>query len=86
VAVAKVEESKITNEYTILNEELGLPAKPSTLTMYIPRLASELDCLDRIRRRARTLAEVADDAGVTTSVHPIGFATVCLYMQLCSSE
>ena len=42
VAVATVGESRITNAYKTLNEELGLPAKPATPTMYIPRLASEL--------------------------------------------
>ena len=79
VAVAKVGESQVTNAYKTLNEELGLPAKPATPTMYIPRLASELDCPDRIRRRARVLAEEAEDAGVTTGVHPAGFAAACLY-------
>jgi transcription initiation factor TFIIB len=79
VAVATVGESRITNAYKTLNEELRLPAKPATPTMYIPRLASELDCPDRIRRRARTLAEAAEDAGVTMGVHPAGFAAACLY-------
>lgn len=79
VAVAKVGESRVTNAYKTLNEELGLPAKPATPTMYIPRLASELDCPDRIRRRARALAEATEDAGVTTGVHPAGFAAACLY-------
>lgn len=60
------------------NEELGLPVKPATPTMHIPWLASELDCSDRVRRRARTLAEEAKVAGMTTGVHPIGFATACL--------
>ena len=79
VAVATVGESRITNAYKTLNEELGLPAKPVMPTMYIPRLASKLDCPDRIRRRARTLAEAAEDAGVTTGAHPAGFAAACLY-------
>jgi transcription initiation factor TFIIB len=79
VAVAKVEESRVTNASKTLNEELGLPAPPATPTMYIPRLASDLDCPDRIRRRARALAEAAEDAGVTTGVHPAGFAAACLH-------
>jgi transcription initiation factor TFIIB len=62
-----------------LNEELGLPAKSSTPMMYISRLASDLNCPDRIRRRARALAEAAEDAGVTTGVHPAGFAAARLY-------
>jgi transcription initiation factor TFIIB len=79
VAVATVGESRVTNAYKTLNEELGLPAKPATPTMYIPRLASDLDCPERIRRRARALAEAAEDAGVTTGLHPAGFAAACLY-------
>ena len=79
VAVATVGESRITNAYKTLNEELGLPAKPATPTLYIPRLASDLDCPERIRCRARALAEAAEDAGVTTGVHPGGFAAACLY-------
>jgi len=79
VAVATVGESLIADAYKTLNEELGRPAKPATPTMYVPRLASDLDCPEQIRRRARALAEAAEDAGVTTGVHPAGFAAACLY-------
>jgi len=72
-------ESRITNAYKTLNEELGLPAKPATPTMCIARLASDLDCPERIRRRARALVEAAEDTGVTTGVYPAGFAAACLY-------
>lgn len=47
--------------------------------MFVPRLASDLECPDAIRQRARTLAERAEDLGVTTGVHPTGFAAACLY-------
>ncbi|UIP00958.1 hypothetical protein Hbl1158_06265 [Halobaculum sp. CBA1158] len=60
------------------DEELGLSAYPATSTMHIPRLASDLDCPERIQRRARTLAEADGETGVTTGVHPAGFAAVCL--------
>jgi len=43
------------------------------------RLASDLECPDEIRQRARTLAEQAEERGVTTGVHPAGFAAACLY-------
>jgi len=79
VAVATVGESRVTNAYKTLNQELGLPAKPVRPTMYIPRLASDLDCPEQIRRRARALADAAEDAGVTTGVHPAGFSAACLY-------
>jgi len=32
-----------------------------------------------IRQRARTLAEQTEERGVTTGVHPAGFAAACLY-------
>jgi len=77
--MARVAESRVTNAYKTLNEELGLPAEPVSPSIFVPRLASDLECPDRIRQRARTLAEQAEEHGVTTGVHPAGFATACLY-------
>jgi transcription initiation factor TFIIB len=47
--------------------------------MFVPRLVSELKCLDEIRQRVRSLAEQAEERSVTTGVHPAGFAAACLY-------
>jgi transcription initiation factor TFIIB len=77
--MARVAESRVTNAYKALNEELGLPAEPVAPSMFVPRLASDLECPDEIRQRARTLAEQAEERGVTTGVHPAGFAAACLY-------
>jgi transcription initiation factor TFIIB len=77
--MARVAESRVTNAYKTLNEELGLPAEPVSPSMFVPRLASDLECPDEFRQRARTLAEQAEEHGVTTSVHPAGFAAACLY-------
>ena len=77
--MARVAESRVTNAYKTLNEELGLPAEPVSPSMFVPRLASDLECPDEIRQRARTLAEQAEKRGVTTGVHPAGFAAACLY-------
>jgi transcription initiation factor TFIIB len=77
--LARVVESRVTNAYKTLNEELGLPAKPVAPSMFVPRLASDLECPDEIRQRARTLAEQAEEHGLTTGVHPAGFAAACLY-------
>ena len=46
-------------------------------------LKSDLGCSDAIRQRARTLAEESERAGVTTGVHPAGFAAACLYKAGC---
>jgi len=80
---ARVRESRVTNGYKTLNEELGLPARPVTPSMFVPRLASDLGCSDAIRLRALTLAEDSERAGVTTGVHPAGFAAACLYKAGC---
>jgi transcription initiation factor TFIIB len=77
--VARVAESRVTNAYKTLNEDLGLPAEPVSPSMFVPRLASDLACPDEIRQRARMLAEQAEERGVTTGVHPAGFAAACLY-------
>lgn len=77
--VARVAESRVTNAYKTLNEELGLPAEPVSPSMFVPRLAEDLECPDEIRQRARTLAEQAEERGVTIGVHPAGFAAACLY-------
>ncbi len=77
--MARVAESRVTNAYKTLNEELGLPAEPVSPSMFVPRLASDLECPNKIRQRARTLAEQAEERGVTTGVHPAGFAAACLY-------
>lgn len=47
--------------------------------MYVPRLASDLECPDTVRQRTRRLAERPEDLGVTIGVHPAGFAAACLY-------
>ena len=83
--MARVAESRVTNAYKTLNEELGLPAEPVSPSMFVPRLASDLECPDEIRQRARTLAEQAEEHGVTTGVHPAGFAAACLY-KACREE
>ncbi|PAU81573.1 transcription initiation factor IIB [Halorubrum salipaludis] len=77
--MARVAESRVTNAYKTLNEELGLLAEPVSPSMFVPRLASDLECPDEIRQRARALAEQAEEHGVTTGVHPAGFAAACLY-------
>jgi len=75
--MARVVESRVTNAYKTLNEELGLPAKPVSPGKFVPRLASDLECPDEIRQRARTLAEQAEESGLTAGVHPAGFAAAC---------
>jgi transcription initiation factor TFIIB len=78
-AAARVRESRVTNGYKTLNEELGLPARPVTPSMFVPLLTSDLGCPDAIRQWAPTLAEDWERAGVRTGVHSAGFAAACRY-------
>jgi transcription initiation factor TFIIB len=65
-----------TDHVSQLAEVLVEPVSPS---MFVPRLASDLECPDEIRQRARALAEQTEERGVTKGVHPAGFAAACLY-------
>lgn len=76
---ARLAQSRVTNAYTTLNTEFGLPAQPVTPSAFVPRLASELDVSDRVRHRSERLAAKSEATRVTTSVHPPGFAAACLY-------
>jgi transcription initiation factor TFIIB len=78
-AAARVKESRVTNGYKRLNEKLGIPARPVTSSIFVPRLASDLGCPDAIRQRTQTLAEDSERAGVTSGVYPAGFAAACRY-------
>jgi len=77
--VAQVDRPRVMNCYKTLNAELGLPARPVTPGMFVPRFASELEISDSVRRRAEALAEAAEDGQITTGVSPSGFAGACIY-------
>ncbi|GGN25453.1 transcription initiation factor IIB [Halarchaeum nitratireducens] len=79
VEAAHVGENRVTNAYATLNEELGLPAEPMQPHAYLPRLASNLDVPDAVRRQARTLAERAEETQIVHGASPPGFAAACLY-------
>jgi transcription initiation factor TFIIB len=46
---ARVEQARVNCAYKALNVKLGLPAKPVTLSEFVPRLASELAVSDSVR-------------------------------------
>jgi len=72
--------SGLVNAYKVLNRELGLPTQPMTPLEYLPRVAAAVAAPDRVRRRARELAEWAEVSGVVSGKHPAGFAGACLYV------
>lgn len=77
--VAGVGLDGVENGYSVLNRELGLPAQVMRPDAFVPRFASTLHLPERIRRRARKLADVAADVGVSTGTQPTGFAAACIY-------
>lgn len=50
VDAARVDESRVKNAYKTLNTDLGLPTQPVGPSEFVPRLASELNVPDSIRR------------------------------------
>ncbi|WP_340674451.1 transcription initiation factor IIB family protein [Natrinema zhouii] len=63
-----------------MNVELELPTQPITATDRIPRLATELEVLDHVCRRALKLAQTARERGMTIGRRPSGVAAGCLYL------
>jgi len=76
--MARVVESRVTNAYKTLNEELGLPAKPVSPGKFVPRLASDLECQTDPTTGSNTCRN-RPKGGLTAGVHPAGFAAACLY-------
>ena len=78
-AVARVTTERVRNAYSVLNDELGLPAVPQTPRDFVPKFASELGVAARLRKRALELAEFAVETGVANGRKPSGIAAACLY-------
>jgi len=77
--VAACAQSQLTRAYSVLNGELGLPAKPITPRAFVPRIASALEVSSAVERQARLLAGRAEKVGLTNGKQPSGFAAACLY-------
>jgi len=78
-AVSRVNQERVENAYRALNRELGLPTVPPSPQQYVPRLASELDLSDDVRRMAERLAKQATECGIANGPNPTGVAAGCLY-------
>jgi len=80
VDAARVKKVRVMNAYSVLNEELGLPAQPMRPRAFLARFSSGLDLPGRVRRRAESLEERAAERGVVGGASPSGFAAACLYV------
>jgi len=79
-ACAHCDQSRLTNAYTAMNVELELPTQPIAAINRIPRIATELEVPDQVRRRALELAQKAREHGMTIGRRPSGVAAGCLYL------
>ncbi|MCU4744465.1 transcription initiation factor IIB family protein [Natronoglomus mannanivorans] len=79
-ARARCDLGRLTNAYNTMNCELELPARPISVADQIPKLATELEVPERVRRRALEFAQAAADAGITVGRRPSGVAAGCLYL------
>ena len=85
-AVARVSRARVRNAYQVLNRHLGLPTQPVRASAVIPRVASTLGVAAAVQRRARTLAEQAQNDGIATGCKPSGLAAACLYQATRDTE
>ncbi|RXK47031.1 transcription initiation factor IIB [Halorientalis pallida] len=76
--VARCSDQQVWNGYSTLNRELQMAVRPLFPVEFIPTLASTLDLESEIEFYARTLAEAATEAGITTGCNPAGVAGGCL--------
>ncbi|QCS44657.1 transcription initiation factor IIB family protein [Natrinema versiforme] len=79
-ACARCDQQRLTTAYNAMNVELELPTQPIAATDRIPRLATELEVPDHVRRRALKLAQQARERGLTIGCRPSGVAAGCLYL------
>ncbi len=77
---ARCDQERLTNAYDAMNVDLELPAQPISAIDRIPKLATELEVPDWVRRRAVDLAQQASEAGLTIGRRPSGVAAGCLYL------
>lgn len=80
VDAARVKKGRVMNAYSVLNEELELPAQPMRPRAFLARFSSDLDLPGRVRRRAESFEERAAERGVVGGASPSGFAAACLYV------
>ncbi|WP_226043290.1 transcription initiation factor IIB family protein [Natrinema sp. DC36] len=79
-ACARCDQGRLTNAYDAMNVELQLPTQPISAADRLPKLTTELEVPDQVRRRARELAQKANEAGITIGCRPSGVAAGCLYL------
>jgi transcription initiation factor TFIIB len=86
VAVARVDHDRVTNGYRTLNTELALPIPPQSPRTFVPSVASAVNVAPATERHAQEVATAAQDAGLTSGKHPVGFAAACVAIAVAESD
>jgi len=76
--VGRCSRSRVANAYNVLNRDLDLPVPPRRPRAFVPGLASAVDLSSDTERLARTIAERAFEATISTGANPVGFAAACI--------
>lgn len=77
--VSRVDQLEFARSYRYLNRELSLAIEHADPVEYVPRIASDLSLTDETERRARTLLDIAKEAGLHVGKHPVGLAAAAIY-------
>ena len=78
IAVSQVGESAVTNAYTVLNRELGLPTPPPSPEAFLPKFVSDLGLDYELERRAQRVLDVAEQHRLIDGRNPAGVAGACI--------
>lgn len=77
--VSKVDALEVKRAYRHLNQNLGLNIQPARPEEYLPRLCSELDVDDEVKRRTRDILSDTEGEAWRSGKNPIGLAAAAIY-------
>lgn len=77
--VSRIDGQRIWHSYDLLNREMNLPTPPTPIASYIPRVASETNCMDAHTAAAKELAEEVDSTPAVSGLTPATVAAACVW-------
>jgi transcription initiation factor TFIIB len=77
--VARIEQRRISRDYRLIANELGLALEPTDPTAYLPRFASDCGCSETVQRQAYDLLAAVTGTPYMSGKSPVGLAAAALY-------
>lgn len=77
--VARVDRRRISRDYRLVADELGLALEPTDPTEYLPRFASKCGCSETVQRQAHDLLTTISGTTYPSGKSPVGLAAAALY-------